>query len=276
MSWIRIENSLPRNRKMVQLARELHCNRMTALGIAVTWLSWLDEQTVDGRTGMCCEEADDILGFKGAGSALVSIGWAELDEHGALVAVDWEQYNGESAKKRALSARRVARKRSSESNASSVTSALPTEDTTMLRESYAECNARSVTSALPREEKIREEYISPNKRLTKYTCDTSCEPHDAAHGTPTIDEVIDVMQSMNYANLKGDKLRDCAEKWLDTMRSSAWRDSKNRPVRDWAANARNWARGYAEADARGTARKPAGGVYTAPKNLNDAGEYGHR
>ena len=269
MSWIRIENSLTRSKKMVKLARELHCNRMTALGIAITWLSWLDEQTVDGRTGMCCEEADDILGFKGAGSALVSIGWAELDEHGALVAVDWEQYNGESAKQRALKARRNERyynRRNSDAASVGKSDA----------GGVGNSDAAATEKAPAREDKIREEYISPNKRLTKYTCDTSCEPHDTAHGPPTIDEVIAVMQAMNYANLKGDKLRDCAEKWLDTMRSSAWRDSKNRPVRDWTANARNWARGYAEADARGTARKPAGGVYTAPKNLNNAGEYGHR
>ena len=239
---------------MVQLARALGCNRMAALGVAVTWLAWLDEQTVDGRTGLCAEEVDDVLGFERAGAALGSIGWAELDEHGALVAVDWEQYNGESAKQRALSARRMGRKR--------------------LRESYAESYDCSVTNALPREEKIREEDNTYSERHTEYTSDTSGEAPEGARGVPAIEEVMTVMQAMPRANLKGAKLRECAEKWLDTMRSAGWRDSKNRIVHDWTANARNWARGYAETEARGAARKAAGGGYTAPKNLNDAGEYG--
>lgn len=259
MSWIRIETSLPRSRKIVQLARELRCNRMAALGVAMTWLAWLDEQTVDGRTGMCAEEVDDVLGFKGVGSALVSIGWAELDEHGALVAVDWEQYNGESAKQRALKARRNERyyKRCN-SDACSV----------------GNSDATATEKAPAREEKIREEENTYSERHTEYTPDTSGEAPEGPRAVPTIDEVMAVMNALPRANLKGAKLRECAEKWLDTMRSAGWRDSKNRLVHDWTANARNWARGYAETEARGAARKAAGGAYTAPKNLNDAGEYG--
>lgn len=256
MSWIRIETSLPRSRKIVQLARELRCNRMAALGVAMTWLAWLDEQTVDGRTGMCAEEVDDVLGFKGVGSALVSIGWAELDEHGALVAVDWEQYNGESAKQRALKARRNERyyKRCN-SDAFSV----------------GNSDGTATEKAPAREEKIREEENTYSERHTEYTSDTSGEAPEGPRAVPTIDEVMAVMNALPRANLKGVKLRECAEKWLDTMRSAGWKDTRNRIVHDWAANARNWARSYAETLAKQKLQK---GAYTAPKNMNDSSEYG--
>lgn len=253
MSWIRIETSLPRSSKIVQLARALGCNRMAALGVALTWLAWLDEQTVDGRTGMCAEEVDDVLGFKRAGAALVSIGWAELDEHGCLVAVDWEQYNGESSKKRALSARRMDRKR--------------------LRESYAESYAASVTNALPREEKIREEdntcsTLSPNERGNTRG---ELQAEGEREGVPTLDEIINVMQSIRYGNMTSKDIRLCAEQWLDTMQSTGWLDARGNPIQKWAPSARVWVRSWATNRAKATR---AGGAYKAPKNMNDASEYG--
>lgn len=258
MSWIRIETSLPRSRKIVQLARELRCNRMAALGVAMTWLAWLDEQTVDGRTGMCAEEVDDVLGFKGVGSALVSIGWAELDEHGALVAVDWEQYNGESAKQRALKARRNERyyKRCN-SDACSV----------------GNSDATATEKAPAREEKIREEEntystLSPNERGNTRG---ELQAEGEREGVPTLDEIINVMQSIRYGNMTSKDIRLCAEQWLDTMQSNDWMDARGNPIQKWAPSARVWVRSWATNRAKATR---AGGAYKAPKNMNDASEYG--
>ena len=176
-----------------------------------------------------------------------------MDEHGALVAVDWEQYNGESAKQRALSARRMGRKR--------------------LRESYAESYDCSVTNALPREEKIREEdntysTLSPNERGNTQG---ELQAEGEREGVPTLDEIINVMQSIRYGNMTAKDIRLCAEQWLDTMRGNGWRDARGNPIQSWAPSARVWMRSWATNRTKATR---AGGAYKAPKNLNDAGEYG--
>lgn len=262
--WIKVRHALVRSAKIRLMAKAMNLNmkgkQLIALGLAVKWLCWIDEQTEDGKTHLLPGELDDEMGWEGLASALISIGWAAQDEEGRVVALEFDKHSGETAKKRAEAARRKGLQRA--------------RDEAMGQMSHS-MSQKSVTESVTRIEEKRIEEDKPySERHTEYTPDTSGEPPEGARGVPAIEEVMTVMQAMPRANLKGAKLRECAEKWLDTMRSAGWRDSKNRIVHDWAANARNWARGYAETEARGAARKAAGGAYTAPKNLNDAGEYG--
>ncbi len=110
--WIKLNHSLVRSAKIRLMARELKTKPLTALGLAVRWLVWLDEQTTDGQTNLTPEDVDDELGFRGGAAALCSIGWASLDADGCVVARDFEQHNGATAKRRALDARRQSMSRS--------------------------------------------------------------------------------------------------------------------------------------------------------------------
>lgn len=104
--WIKVNHALVRSAKIRLLARELKTKPLTALGLAVRWLVWIDEQTTDGHTFLKPEDVDDELGFRGGAAALCSIGWAFLDDEGCVVALDFEQHNGVTAKRRAMDARR--------------------------------------------------------------------------------------------------------------------------------------------------------------------------
>jgi uncharacterized phage protein (TIGR02220 family) len=98
--------------------------------------------------GMTVKAIDRKTGVKGLGEALVSIGWIDDTPEGVKIA-KFDEHNGESAKVRAQTARRVARHKGNAQVTQEVTlGSLPTDDSG---------NADSVTSALPREEKIREE-----------------------------------------------------------------------------------------------------------------------
>lgn len=110
-NWIKVLNTLPRSRAVFALARALRCKRHAALGLAVEWLCWLDENSATGETGMLDAEISDMLGWQGAAEALSSIGWVSHDEQGCVVAVDFEEHNGESAKKRAADAKRQEKSR---------------------------------------------------------------------------------------------------------------------------------------------------------------------
>ena len=216
---------------MHRLARLLKIDRMHAVGLALTWLAWLDEQTVDGCSGLTPEELDGMLGMQGVADALRAIGWCEIDEAGEVRAVDWEQYNGETAKQRALSARRMARKRLRSSYDKSVTDALPRE---------------SVTDALPREEKNIVSYHMPPARVREEGCDEGA--------MPSVDEVRAVME---MPDLRDDALASCAESFLLTMQARGWVDARGLPVQDWRAAARLYAKTYAENKARDAARDAA-------------------
>lgn len=104
--WLKVRHSLVRSAKIRVMARALKCNKFTALGLALTWLCWVDEQTEDGQTHLTPDELADELGFRGCAEALCSIGWAALGEDGCVVALDFGKHCGATAKKRAEDARR--------------------------------------------------------------------------------------------------------------------------------------------------------------------------
>lgn len=106
--WLKINHTLVRSAKIRGLMRALRCKKASAVGTALLWLCWIDEQTEDGHTGLTADEMDEELGVRGAVAALVSIGWAAVDEAGAVYALEFGKHCGMSAKARAENARRVA------------------------------------------------------------------------------------------------------------------------------------------------------------------------
>lgn len=121
-NWLKLLHSFPRSPKIRALCRELRVSHHAALGLAVQWLLWIDEQSTEGETQLTPEEMDDELNKHGATAALCSIGWARVDEFGLVHAVDFGKHCGASAKKRAQTARRVGAHRR-RCNAPSVTDA---------------------------------------------------------------------------------------------------------------------------------------------------------
>lgn len=107
--WLKVNHALVRSPKVRGLMRALHCKKHAALGLAVSWLCWIDEQTTDGQTGLLPDELDDEIGFRGCAEALISIGWAALGADGCVYALEFGKHCGESAKGRAEGARRVAK-----------------------------------------------------------------------------------------------------------------------------------------------------------------------
>ncbi|MBB5414072.1 hypothetical protein [Paraburkholderia atlantica] len=113
-------------------------------------LYWLwataDQHSEDGvMPGMTPRTIDRKTGVLGLGAALVTIGWIEVDDEG-LTITRFDEHNGTSAKKRAVTAKRVANHRST---ADVTQEALPNEQD-------------SVTSALAREREREDKTLEPN------------------------------------------------------------------------------------------------------------------
>lgn len=235
MSWIKVRVVLPREPRVMRLAMLLGVSRHEALGLLVEWFCWLDGVTEDGRTGLTEAQIDELF-FCNAKSvtgrnaekcnfcnAMQKIGWLSVDENGEIFAVNYEENNGESAKKRAQTAKRVSNKRKRDCNAKSVTG----------------CNGKSVT----REDKRREEYNSKETSSLNTTVCVENEVTERRAGKPlpeTAEEVEQFMKAQAICGLKGEELSACASGFFDDMEACGWTARNGAPLFDWHAAARKY------------------------------------
>lgn len=142
--WIKVQTNLRENPKVAMLAEELRIHEMHAMGLLVAFWSWADSQLVSRDAhGVTEKFIDRIVGTPGFASALRKIGWL-AGEYPDIILPNFEEHNGQTAKQRALTARRnlaLRFRKSATSDAGSVTTV--------------------TVGASPREEKRREEYIPP-------------------------------------------------------------------------------------------------------------------
>ena len=110
--WIKIEVILPDKTEVVAIARLLKMRDIdTVVGKLIRLWGWADQQTVGGDCVEVTGEYIDRLVFcRGFAKALRSVGWLK-GEDGALVLPNFDRHNGETAKARAESARRMAKSR---------------------------------------------------------------------------------------------------------------------------------------------------------------------
>lgn len=127
MSWIKIQTTLPTAPEVLKLATLLNVSRREALGIAVEWFAWLDAQCLDEHTKINANDLDLVMDVQGLANALISVGWICADnETNELLVVDFDKHNSQSAKTRALTAKRV--RKSKTGNAKVTHDALPREE----------------------------------------------------------------------------------------------------------------------------------------------------
>lgn len=156
--WLKFEKATPDKPEVFAIAARLGIDPDAVVGKLIRVWSWFDTHTVDGNAvGVTPELLDRIAGATGFVTAMQESGWVVVSEDGVSLP-NFDRHNGETAKKRALTAKRVAHHRS-KCNAAAVTA--------------------SVTPALAREEKRR--YIEEAKASLSPTGDDGVPacPHEA-------------------------------------------------------------------------------------------------
>lgn len=249
-SWIKVLTTLPRDKDILTLAREMGCNRHEALGIAVDWLCWLDDNSTAGETGLRREDIDSILCHDGFCEALEAVGWAFVDERGNVVAVDFDRHNGASAKKRAETARKVQKHRASNQN--------------VTKKGY-----KKVTKGLPEEE---EEFKKISQEMKKNPADKAAQMVDAAmtpeterrHARPGgWEEVARFMEGVRFLALTPAQIEECARSFYADRESEGWVKRSGVPIVDWKPNAEKYARNWEK-----NANRVADGIQAGRLTLN--------
>lgn len=146
--WIKMRSNLWDDPRVGSLVDATETTEATVIG-GLYWLwATADQHSEDGyMPNLTLRQIDRKTGIPGLGAALVSIGWLAESE-GGVTLVKFDEHNGASAKKRAVTAKRVANHRGG--NADVTQPALQGEHV-------------SVTGALARErEEIEEEKRNTN------------------------------------------------------------------------------------------------------------------
>jgi hypothetical protein len=135
--WIKIEIVTPDKPEIIAMSETLQIDQDAILGKLVRLWIWADQQTYDGNAkgnalSVTKSFIDRCTGVIGFAEAMLSTGWLR-QENCSLLFPNFDRHNGQTAKQRALTAKRVANCKAKKGNAKG--------------------NAKVTMRALPREEK---------------------------------------------------------------------------------------------------------------------------
>lgn len=134
--WLKIRHDLREDPAVIAIAEITGLEEDHVVGKLHRIWSWADRQTIDGNAPSVTETyVDRYVNVTGFAQAMSAAGWLEITSEG-IVFPNFDEHISETAKKRALTARR-AKKHRAKSNAACVTV--------------------GVTKSAPKEEKRREE-----------------------------------------------------------------------------------------------------------------------
>ena len=100
--WIKMRKELLTSPKVVRIMSACRADRFRTIGGLFAVWSLFDEQTADGKLDAYTPEIlDQIIGFSGLADAMMQVGWLIANEENQLIAVNFDEHNGKTAKRRA-------------------------------------------------------------------------------------------------------------------------------------------------------------------------------
>ncbi len=176
---------------------------------------WFDQQTTDGNARNVTKTMlDRIVGVSGFADAMAAVNWLVVDEQGARLP-SFDKHCGKTAKDRAQTAKRVAN-----------------------HKARAESNADSVSDALPREEKRREEYLRevPTVLVTAEAADDPEEPEKGIPACPATEVVAlyhEVLPELpRVERLTSARRAAMRQRWREWAKEKGWQTSAE-GMEDW-------------------------------------------
>jgi hypothetical protein len=142
MAWIKLETHTFDKVEVFSMAQELGIDPDSVVGKCCRVWAWFDANTTDGITkSVTTALLDRYCGVTGFSKAMVNVGWMVIED-GDLFLPNYDRHNSQTAKDRALNAKRVAKsKKKALDNA----------------EGNGVGNGKSLPKSLDREDKRREE-----------------------------------------------------------------------------------------------------------------------
>jgi hypothetical protein len=130
--WLKIEICTPDKPEVIGIADILGIPPAHAFGSLFFVWRWFDQHTTCGNASYVTKVTIDRLsGNAGFADAMVKVGWLTINNDGSVTLPHFDTHNGETAKQRGLTAKRVAKsklKSNDKSNEKVTDDALPREE----------------------------------------------------------------------------------------------------------------------------------------------------
>ena len=109
--WLKVEIILPDKPEVVRMAKSLKTDSDAVVGKLIRVWSWANQNSTDGfAEGMPGDFIDRLASLPGFSAAMTEVGWLHVSASG-LNFPNFERHNGQSAKLRAVTNKRVAEHR---------------------------------------------------------------------------------------------------------------------------------------------------------------------
>lgn len=238
--WIKVEHTTLDKPEVVKLAGILGIDQDAVVGKLLRLWIWADQQSVSGNAITVTNSFLDRLVFcPGFAAGLVKVGWLNGRE-GLLSIPNFDRHNGQSAKNRANTNRRVANSRKAHHERVAKT-----------------CNENVTLEPLQKP--------LPEKRREDNTTTTTTTGREVCQFPKDVSEVDRFMDAQVLHPL-GDELTRCAERFFNEQSAVGWRNRHGVPLADWRPMARQYAATWARNNADAPGLKPANTVGTKPKS----------
>lgn len=147
--WLKVETCTPDKPEVIGIADILGIPPAHAFGSLFLIWRWFDQHTTEGNASFVTKvTVDRLSGNAGFADAMAKVGWLVVNADGVVSLPHFDRHNGETAKQRSLTAKRVAK---SKAKSNGKGNASGNDDS----------NATVTDNALPREEKRRENIKPP-------------------------------------------------------------------------------------------------------------------
>lgn len=108
--WLKVDVDIMSKQAIRAVARDCGCDVANAVLAWFRLYSWLDEQTADGTLYATHAELDAVAQLPGIAASFERSGWLSFDGDTCTV-TNWDEHNGQNAKRRAEKARMMTRLR---------------------------------------------------------------------------------------------------------------------------------------------------------------------
>lgn len=192
--WIKMRIDLASEPEVIGISELTGLDEDAVVGKLLRLWGWADQKTTDGNAACVTQMwIDRYVSHDGFATAMLKVGWLNIEQPsdknkiGGVSFPNFDRHNTETGKRRALGARRAAKRRTNPS-----------------RNSNAKSNASSVTKSAPTEEKRREDNIG----------DASASPREG--GKNRFDPIgVDLPPELD-----NDRFRQSWASWVDYRKNT--------------------------------------------------------
>ena len=210
--WIKVQTCTPDKPEVHLIAEHLAIDPDAVTGKLIRIWCWADQQTADGNADSVTKSLlDRVSGVTGFANALISVGWLMQTDTGFCFP-NFDRHNGNSAKTRAASAKRVEKHRKTAGS-----------DVTVMKR---KCNADSVTTALP--EKRREE--KRRNKESQIVADATMPVSKPKSDVAPIQYIADQFVAAFGGRLRitANRIKAANTRWRDEWWRNHWQEALDR------------------------------------------------